>query len=54
VTGTTRDYKSFRAAIDEAIDARIWAGLHFRDSMYDGAHMGQHVAQWVTSRHFRI
>jgi hypothetical protein len=53
VTGTTRDYKSFRAAIDEAIDARVWAGLHFRHSMYDGAHIGQHAAQWVTSRHFR-
>ena len=41
VTGTTREYTSFRAAIDEASDARVWAGLHLRHSMHDGALIGQ-------------
>jgi hypothetical protein len=53
VTGTTRDYTSFHSAIDEASDARVWAGLHLRHSMHDGALIGQHAARWVTSRHFR-
>jgi hypothetical protein len=53
VTGTTRCYTSFRAAIGEAGDARIWAGLHLRHSMHDGTLIGQRAARWVTSRHFR-
>jgi hypothetical protein len=53
VTGTTRDYTSFHTAIEEASNARVWAGLHFRHSMHDGTLIGQHAARWVTSRHFQ-
>jgi hypothetical protein len=53
VTGTTRAFTSFRAAVDEASDARVWAGLHLRHSMRDGALIGEDAARWVTNRHFR-
>jgi hypothetical protein len=53
VTGTTRAYTSFHAAVDEASDARVWAGLHLRHSMRDGALIGAQAARWVTNRHFR-
>lgn len=51
-TGTTRQYASFRAIMDEVGDARVFAGLHFRFSIEDGATLGQRVSQAVTSRHF--
>jgi hypothetical protein len=50
VTGTSRGYTSFQAAIDEAGDARVWAGLHLRHSMHDGALIGQQAARWATDR----
>jgi hypothetical protein len=53
VTGTTRRYTSFHTAIDEASDARVWAGLHLRNSMHDGGIIGQRAARWVASHHFR-
>lgn len=54
VAGTTRSYGSFSAALDEVIEARIWAGLHFRHSMDDGARIGRRAARWVVSHHFQI
>jgi hypothetical protein len=53
VTGTTRVYRSFHAAVNEASDARVWAGLHLRHSMRDGALIGADAARWVTNRHFQ-
>jgi hypothetical protein len=52
VTGTTRSYSSFSAALDEVIEARIWAGLHFRHSMNDGAQIGRRAARWAVNHHF--
>ena len=51
-TGTARKYHSFDAALADASNARVWAGLHWRHSMRDGASLGQRVAWWVVSRHF--
>ena len=52
VTGTTRTYESFSAALAEVIEARILAGLHFRHSMDDGAQIGRRAARWAVSQHF--
>jgi hypothetical protein len=53
VTGATRSYDSFSAALDEVLEARIWAGLHFRHSMNDGARIGRRAARWVVNHHFQ-
>lgn len=53
VTGTTRSYESFGAALSEVAEARIWAGLHFRNSVDEGARIGRRAASWVVDRHFR-
>jgi hypothetical protein len=50
VTGTEREYRSLSSAVAEAIDARVWAGLHLRHSMRDGARLGQRVAWHVAGR----
>jgi hypothetical protein len=50
VTGTTRTYRSLAETANEVAGARIWAGLHFRKSMIDGAHLGRRAAELVTRR----
>jgi hypothetical protein len=55
----TRSWASFEAAADEASDARIWAGIHFRTAMRDtrecarqiAAYVLQHAAQPLKGRH---
>ena len=54
VTGGVREYGSFSATVAEASDARVWGGLHLRQSMHDGALVGRRAAWWVASRHFGI
>ena len=52
LTGTTRSFNSFSAALDEVLEARIWGGLHFRNSMNDGAQIGRRAARWTVNHHF--
>ena len=47
--GVTRDYTGFSAAADEANDARIYGGMHFRSSVDDGRATGEAVARFVVS-----
>jgi hypothetical protein len=53
VTGTTHVFKQrddLRAAI---INARVYGGMHFRNSVEVGATMGEQVADWVATNYFR-
>jgi hypothetical protein len=53
VAGTTvHAFDSFSDSLDEVIEARIWSGLHFRNSMEEGATFGTSVANLVTSTRF--
>jgi hypothetical protein len=47
--GVQRDFTTFTAAVQQIEDARIYAGFHFRFSCTDGAALGAHVANYVTS-----
>jgi hypothetical protein len=51
VTGTARSYNRFTRAMDEVFVARIYAGLHYRQSMHDGQTLGRRIARHV-ARHF--
>jgi hypothetical protein len=53
VTGTTRSFPRFSTALKEVLDARVWAGLHFRGSMQDGARIGRKVARFVERNFFQ-
>jgi hypothetical protein len=45
--GQTRSYATLTALEHDALNARIWGGLHFRDAMDDGYQLGHTTAQRV-------
>ena len=45
----TRDYATLSALEHDALHARIWGGLHFRDAMEDGYYLGHTTADTVMS-----
>ncbi len=51
VERTERTYDSLNALNTEVLNARVWAGLHWRDSMSAGAAIGDRVSRHV-GRHF--
>jgi hypothetical protein len=51
-SGTTRHYDSLAAAMAELVEARIWAGLHFRTASQDGRTLGAAVARDVLRHQF--
>jgi len=53
VTGTTRYYDRLSDVVKEVNDARVWGGLHFRNSMMEGAWIGKKVARHVVSDFFQ-
>jgi hypothetical protein len=52
-TGITRTWASFSEAVDEVIDARVYSGIHFRNSDEAGARMGRQIAQFVSKHALR-
>jgi hypothetical protein len=50
-SGTSRSFARFSQAADEVVDARVWAGIHFRKADEDGSRIGEQVAHW-RDRHF--
>jgi hypothetical protein len=51
-SGTTRHYDSLSEAMAELVEARIWAGLHFRSAAEDGQPLGAAVARDVLQHEF--
>ncbi|MDQ2692661.1 MAG: phosphoesterase PA-phosphatase, partial [Chloroflexota bacterium] len=53
VTGIpARYYARANDLTQEIIDARVWAGLHYRVSDVTGADLGRKVAHWTLKRYF--
>jgi hypothetical protein len=53
VGGLSRQWNSFDEAVDEVIDARVYSGIHFRNSDIVGARQGRQVAQFVLTHALR-
>jgi len=53
LTNHVRSYGSFSQAIDEASDARVYGGMHYRNSTHKGAKIGKQVSRYVTRHFFR-
>ena len=59
--GQSRSYWSFSAALDEVVDARVFGGIHFRNSCKVGQALGgnvgayvvKHALQRIDGRHWR-
>jgi hypothetical protein len=47
--GVVRSFASFTQAADEAFEARIYGGIHFRSACRDGRAMGTQVGSFVTT-----
>jgi hypothetical protein len=52
-TCTTRSFDRFSCALKEVIDARVWAGIHFRTADTQGAVLGKRVAHYLKKHYFR-
>jgi hypothetical protein len=53
VTTPVRTYSSFSQALREVSDARIYGGMHYRNSTHKGAIMGKQVSHFATRHFFR-
>jgi PAP2 superfamily len=47
LSGVERDFTSFPSAVAQVVDARIFAGFHFRSACDDAVRMGREVADYV-------
>jgi hypothetical protein len=48
----TRTFSSFSQALAELIEARIWAGLHFRTADVQAELLGRSIANYMTENYF--
>jgi hypothetical protein len=49
---TTRTFATVQDLMAELVDARIFLGFHFRNSVVAGENLGTSVAQWELQRYF--
>jgi hypothetical protein len=49
----TRHYERTDDLVQEIINARVWGGVHYRQSVEMGAVLGRKVARWALKRYFR-
>lgn len=52
-TNTTRRYEYAAPLRQDALDARVWSGLHFRFADVSGLAGGTDIANWALDRYFR-
>jgi hypothetical protein len=48
-----RHFSHFSEPIDEIVEARIWAGLHYRNADLQGLNLGREVAHWDQIHYFQ-
>jgi hypothetical protein len=53
ITGITRQWETYSDAVDEVIDARVYSGIHYRNSDEVGAIQGGQVAHFVFTHALR-
>jgi hypothetical protein len=47
--GVVRSFSNFRGLADDALNARVWAGIHFRTTMLDTRIVAEQIAAYVLS-----
>jgi hypothetical protein len=50
---TSRHYRTVEDLETEIVNARVWAGIHYRGSAEAGVDLGRDVARWTLHRYFR-
>jgi hypothetical protein len=51
--GEVRTFTSFSQALDEIVEARIWAGLHYRNADVQARALGKNVADYMAAHYFQ-
>lgn len=51
--GETRSFRRFSDALAEVVNARVFAGIHFRTACEDGTELGKQVGQFVLDHKFQ-
>ncbi len=50
---TSQHFESVNDIQRQIVDARIWIGFHFRNSVDQGLAVGNNVADWSLDRYFQ-
>jgi hypothetical protein len=50
---TTQHFKTVNDIQKQVIDARVWIGFHYRNSVKQGTKVGNRVADWELNRYFQ-
>ena len=53
VLTTTQHFDTVNDIQKQVVDARVWLGFHFRNSVEQGEKLGNNVAEWELDRFFR-
>jgi hypothetical protein len=53
VLTTTQHFNTVHDVLDQVVDARVWLGFHFRNSVIQGEKVGNNVADWELDRYFK-
>jgi hypothetical protein len=53
VLTTTQHFNDVGDIQDQVVDARVWLGFHFRNSVKQGEKLGNDVARWELKRYFK-
>ena len=53
VLTTTQHFNTVNAMQKQVVDARVWLGFHFRNSVEQGEKLGNDVADWELDRYFK-
>jgi hypothetical protein len=49
---TSRTFPTVKSLDDQVVDARVWIGFHFRNSVTARENLGTSVATWELQRNF--
>jgi hypothetical protein len=52
-SGTTRHFSRLSDVLREVMNARVWAGIHFRTADVQGARLGETVARYERRHYFQ-
>jgi hypothetical protein len=50
---TTQHFNTVEDIQNQVVDARVWLGFHFRNSVEQGEKLGNQVARWELRRYFK-
>jgi hypothetical protein len=53
VLTTTQHFDNVQDIDNQVVDARVWLGFHFRNSVEQGEALGDNVARWELDRYFK-